>query len=172
MITAKIVNTVVLITADYRYHIFDCPPANGIKSADYLIRDVFDNEFVTNPTTIKDYGFWNCKNPNDMVNLLGLYIGLIKILKVQRDEFHDFCTKDKLGELIQKRFETHPVQLRGEYYPWFLKHIDIVKNGKTPKKLISKEYSFEDEKTPSIMATTQNTPITISTYKILDWFGM
>lgn len=112
-----------------RYH-EPCAPPTNLRPVDYLLINVYDNEFPTNEETIRDYGFANCKHANEWINLLGLYIGLIKILKVPTDVLHDHCMKDKIGDLIQETFKDLPINARGEYYPWFLQHQNIVKTGK------------------------------------------
>lgn len=111
-----------------RYH-ETCPPQKSLRSVDYLLINAYDDEFPTNEQTIKDYGFANCKSMDERINLLGLYIGLLKILRVGTDVLHDHCMKNELAGIIKKTFETRPANVRGLYYPWFLQHQHIVKNG-------------------------------------------
>lgn len=107
-----------------------CKPPGSRRSVDYLYLDVFADNLPTNEETIRDYGFANCKTKEEWIQLFGLYIGLLKALSVSEDVLHDYCMKDEIAVLIKQEFEELPMNSRGSYYPWFLQHQYIVKNGK------------------------------------------
>lgn len=105
-----------------------CVPQKNLRSVDYLLIDVWNNEFPTNKQTIEDYGFANCKNKDESINLLGLYVGLLKVNNVRTDVLHDYFKKNEIAELIKRTFEKLPISAGREYFDWFLQNQDIVKN--------------------------------------------
>lgn len=110
-----------------------CTPPGSLRSIDYLYINVYENVFPTNEKTLKDYGFSNCKRPEDWTNLLGLYICVLQVIAVPRDVLHDYCMKDEIADIIKKKYDEFPLNLRGAHYPWFLQHQHIVKNGNIVK---------------------------------------
>lgn len=130
-----------------------CPPPTDLRSVDHLYIDVYNDVLPTNEKTIKDYGFNNCKNAEEWCNLGGLYCGLLKFIRIPRDVLHDHCMKDEITDLIKKTYENMPVNSRGECYPWFLQHQNVVRNGnkmpETARKSKNKakpsaKYSIQD----------------------------
>lgn len=127
-------------------------PGN-LRSVDYLYKSVFDDEFPTNEKTIKDFGFANCKSQQERSNLLGLYIGLLRLFEIPTNVLHEHCVRDKIGDLIKQEYEKLPSNSRGEYYPWFLQNQHIVLNGKKGEEeavavetLQSAKFSIQDGK--------------------------
>lgn len=108
----------------------NCLSFGSLRSVDFLIMNVYDDQLPLNGSTIKDYGFANCKCPFEWTELFGLYIGLIKILQLPIDVLHDYCMKNAIGDIIIEKFLAVPEPARGEYFSWFLQHQDIVKNGR------------------------------------------
>lgn len=116
----------------------NCQTPGSLRSVDYLYINVYHNELPTNEQTIKDYGFLNCKREEDWQNLLGLYIGVLKVFEIPRDVLHEYCMKDEIAVVIKKKFDEHPINSRGGYYPWFLQNQYMVKNGRRSNETSAK----------------------------------
>src|ERR1043166_1076567 len=64
---------------DYPVHVLSCP----LRTADTLVRNAFDDLMPTKMAVLYEYGFTNCKNIQERTMLLGVYIGLIRLMKLQ-----------------------------------------------------------------------------------------
>lgn len=102
-------------------HRFKCS-SGPLTTADYLARAVYSDEIPDDPQTVEDYGFSRCKSWNEKSHLLGLYIGLIKVLEVRPVDLDQWRRDGKLVENIVAEFNKRPKQSRGAYFPWFMKH--------------------------------------------------
>src|SRR6266542_3119758 len=101
---------------DYKNHVLDCPP----RSADILVKNVFADTIPTNTAVLYEYGFINCFNPRDQSKLLGLYIGLIKIIGCSASQIHSWWENGELPLNIKKAYDD--AGANSEYYQWFLKN--------------------------------------------------
>jgi len=80
-----------------------------------------------------DYGFGNCTTMSEERNLLGLYIGLIKVLKCDLDDLHGACVNGRLDKFTVDTFEAAKSKygnalVVGKYYTWFLENQHVVRN--------------------------------------------
>lgn len=106
-----------------------CIAPGSLRSSDYLLIAVYEDLLPSHKETIKDYGFANCTSSSEWTSLFSLYVGLIKLLQLPIDVLHEYCMKDAIADIVKQTYETHPEESWGCYYPWFLQHQYIVKNG-------------------------------------------
>ncbi|KAG8919626.1 hypothetical protein FRC02_001521 [Tulasnella sp. 418] len=101
-------------------------------SVEELARAAYDDLLPGAVGVYFDYGFINTKTETEAINLGGLYQGLIKHLGCSLKELHQACMENRLAEFIQNEFTTkippRSWQSRGDYYQWFERNTDIVKN--------------------------------------------
>ncbi|KAJ8469312.1 hypothetical protein ONZ51_g9083 [Trametes cubensis] len=105
-------------------HTFRCRPGQSIKTAYHLLRAIAEDEIPTDQETRRDYGFTRAAALGWYAEcyLLGLYKGLLVILRVSPDDLHRWRLEGRLVEHIKSVYEPVPPEYRGEYYPWFLQH--------------------------------------------------
>ncbi|KAF8133966.1 hypothetical protein EV363DRAFT_1325125 [Boletus edulis] len=111
---------------DWVYHIFDCKPGRPINTADHLARAVFENLLPEHPQTCDDYGFSRAFTADEKSKLLGLYIGLIKVIKIPPKTIHGWRIRGVLVDEIKTTFYKIPERTRGGYFPWFLQNEHII----------------------------------------------
>ncbi|KAG6377268.1 hypothetical protein JVT61DRAFT_1332 [Boletus reticuloceps] len=111
---------------DWVYHIFHCKPSRPINTADYLARAVFENLLPEHPQTCDDYGFSRVFTAEEKSKLLGLYIGLIKVIKIPPKTIHGWRIRGALVDEIKATFYKIPERTRGGYFPWFLQNEHII----------------------------------------------
>lgn len=105
-------------------HAFQCNIGRPLNTADYLILDCIRDEMPQDPDVLEDFGF-NRLQPTGQRKLLGLYIGL-NYLKVTSEELHGWRLSGTMVDNIVEKFSEIPEKNRGGYYPWFLKHKDLI----------------------------------------------
>lgn len=109
-----------------------CNRFGGAQSLFGLVFDVYKNCLPKiGVPEYNDYGFANCKTITEEKNLLGLYIGLIEVIKCDLDDLHEACMNVRLDKFIVAVFEEKQKDVRfrtGEYYPWFLDNQHVVQN--------------------------------------------
>ncbi|GBB83754.1 hypothetical protein RclHR1_10420006 [Rhizophagus clarus] len=140
---------------DYSNHVLDCPS----KYADILVKNVFDNVIPTNWAVRYEYGFRNCLDPIDESMLLGLYIGLIKIIGCNSSRLHSWWKSGNLPFHIKNAYDKSGYT--SEYYKWFLKNEHVLQGlrkyegTKSDNDLVNKLYeiakpylSEHDQKVP------------------------
>src|SRR5215471_14876341 len=71
---------------DYKNHVLVCPP----RSADILVKNVFQDLIPTKVEVLYEYGFSNCMHPQDRSMLGGLYAGLIKHIGCSASQLHSW----------------------------------------------------------------------------------
>lgn len=100
------------------------------KTVYFLVLNVFDNEIPTNKKICDDYGFSNCKDNHEKCMLLGVYIGLIKMLTTDLEELDKYCKNNKLMDYIDIEYNIvkQMGQYIGKYYPWLKNNQHIVLN--------------------------------------------
>jgi hypothetical protein len=110
--------------AHWKRHIFDCKrdPSKPIITAYHLYMAVLKDEFPKDPDTSRDYGFDNAHTPENMSNLLGLYVGLIRYREVEPIDIHRWRKNGTLVQEIINAFEKESEYTKGDYYPWFLQN--------------------------------------------------
>eukprot|EP00798_Chlamydomonas_sp_ICE-L_P011065 gene11065-18672_t len=114
---------------DWKFHKLDCSsaPAGSVTSAHYLEKAVSDNLFPEHLATLEDYGFERCGLDMDArKNFLGLYIGLMKHLRVRAKTLHSWKIQGKLLANIKAKFETLPEGSRGGYIGWLLENEHVL----------------------------------------------
>jgi len=111
---------------DWVCHIFDCKPRRPINTADYLALAVYQNLIPEHPQTCADYGFNRAFMSDEKSNLLGLYIGLIKVMEIPPKTIHNWRVRGVLVDEIKAAFYKLPERTRGGYFPWFLQNEHIV----------------------------------------------
>jgi hypothetical protein len=105
---------------DYPKHVVDCPS----RSADILVRNVFDDKMPTNIAVLFEYGFGNCVYPGEDTNLLGLYIGLIKYIGCTASQLHSWWESGNLAEKVKKAYDD--AHNNSFYYQWFLENDHVL----------------------------------------------
>jgi hypothetical protein len=63
-----------------------------------------DNVFPEDLDTINDFGFSKCLVQDERTYLLGVYIGLIKILGIESKELHEWQQANELAQNIRKTY--------------------------------------------------------------------
>jgi hypothetical protein len=112
------------------------------KSVYLLTLSVFKNDVPTDKNVIDDYGFSNCKDNIEKSMLLGVYIGLIKILTSDLEELDKACKNNKLMDYIDCEYAQMGENIGG-YYPWLKKNKHIVVNKyKTNTNINNKKYCY------------------------------
>ena len=115
---------------DWKDHKVSC--IEQFKSAYELKKLVYKDDFqyLTDRVSI-DYGFINCNNMEEKVNLLGLYQGLIKFQECNINKVHEYYLQNKLPELIVQEFfyKSSPKNC-GNYFKWFINNMEIVRRKK------------------------------------------
>ena len=106
-------------------HRFKCA-GHAPTTADYLERAVLEDRIPDDPQTMEDYGFTRCEAQMQQSHLLGLYIGLINHLEVSSKELDTWRRDGSLVDNIIRMFNTIPECNRGKYFPWFLKHKEML----------------------------------------------
>ncbi|CAG8616088.1 3980_t:CDS:1 [Funneliformis mosseae] len=127
---------------DYVNHVLDCPP----RSADDLVKSAYADLVPTKPAVLHEYGFNNCKNPREKSMLLGLYIGLIKIIGCSASQIHSWWENGELSLGIKKAYNDAGVT--SGYYQWFLENENLLQGlhkyegEKSDKTLMDKYYTM------------------------------
>ncbi|CAG8785699.1 24519_t:CDS:2, partial [Dentiscutata erythropus] len=119
---------------DYANHVLSCPR----RSADILAKNVFQDRMPTNPAVLYEYGFDNCKSSQDRTMLLGMYIGLIKII-CSASQVHSWWENVELSLKIKKAYDDGGYT--SEYYNWFLRNEHILQG----------LHKYEEEKSSKII---------------------
>ncbi|KAG6372895.1 hypothetical protein JVT61DRAFT_7332 [Boletus reticuloceps] len=107
------------------FHKFDCQP-DRINTADRLAMAVYEDMLPGHPQTCEDYGFDRAITPEAQSKLIGLYIGLIKILGIPPRTVHKWRIHGVLVDKIKETYNKVPEAARAEYYPWFLENEHII----------------------------------------------
>ncbi|KAG1746939.1 hypothetical protein EDB19DRAFT_1688539 [Suillus lakei] len=109
-------------------HIFTCKPRRPITTADHLALAVRNNLFPQDPQTCEDYGFERAFTPENRSKLLGLYIGLMDLgrMEIPAKTINDWRVRGVLVEEIKAAYHKLPADNRGGYFPWFLQNQHIL----------------------------------------------
>ena len=132
--------------ADWPWHIFDCYAYRGktVPSAYHLARACYRDLLPTDEQTLKDYGFNKACTPFNQTMLMGLYQGLFKYFEINPKTVLTWKREGILIQEIKKVFEGIPSQNRGQYYPWFLKHQDLLDpSSLEPSKKVVEDFALE-----------------------------
>jgi hypothetical protein len=105
---------------DYPNHVLDCPS----RSADALVKSVFDDLIPTKFAVRYEYGFENCVFPKEESNLLGLYQGLIKYIGCSASQLHSWWESGNLPFHIKKAYDD--AGSNTAYYRWFLENEQVL----------------------------------------------
>ncbi|CAB5357531.1 unnamed protein product [Rhizophagus irregularis] len=140
---------------DYSNHVLVCPS----RSADILIKNVLDDLIPTKKAVRYEYGFCNCVRSGDESKLMGLYIGLIKIIGCSASQLHSWWKSDTLAQNIKKAYDD--AGYTSDYYKWFLKNENVLQGlrkyeGEKSDKSLTEKYlellipylSLDDVKVP------------------------
>jgi hypothetical protein len=131
--------------ADWPYHIFDCYAYRGktVPSAYHLARSCYRDLQPTDKQTLEDYGFNKAFTPFNQMMLLGLYQGLFKYFGINPKTVLTWKREGILIQEIKRVFEEIPPQSRGQYYPWFLEHQDLLDPSQEPSIKDMENYRLE-----------------------------
>ncbi|KZL81781.1 zf-mynd domain-containing protein, partial [Colletotrichum incanum] len=108
-------------------HLLKCN-MRQVTSAEYLYQDVLVDELPTDPQVQQDYWFDQCQNKNEESHLFGVFAGLVHYHPdyVTREELHQWRSdpggNPYLVAKVVEKFEELPIDSRGGYFPWFLRH--------------------------------------------------
>lgn len=103
-------------------HVFVC----GFRqhdSADVLMLDILHDRLPEDATVLEDYGFANFTHRLDRCYLLGLYIGLVKMIGVNSRSLSRWQREGTLVRNIKRHYNKRPPDARGGYYPWLLRNL-------------------------------------------------
>ena len=133
--------------ANWPHHIFDCYAYRGktVPSAYHLARSCYRDLFPTDKQTLEDYGLDRAVTPFNhwQMMLLGLYQGLFNYLDIRPKTVLTWQREDILIREIKRVFERIPPQKRGEYYPWFLEHQELLDPSQEPSTKVAEDFSLE-----------------------------
>ncbi|KAI0198229.1 hypothetical protein F4808DRAFT_436920 [Astrocystis sublimbata] len=94
--------------------------AGPITPFDYISISIDENRDPEDPDVLETFGFDQCEGVEEMRYLLGLYIGLYKIIETPKSDIDSWVANGTLRENIIKTYERHtPPGRQGAYYPWF-----------------------------------------------------
>ncbi|KAI0031655.1 hypothetical protein K488DRAFT_51680 [Vararia minispora EC-137] len=108
-------------------HVFSCKPGVPVETAYILAKAVYLDLFPSDVQTRIDYGFTKALDWRQESNLLGLYTGLIKLLRIPPRVIHDWRVRGVLIQEIVNAYEKIPASYRGDYYPWFLQNRHLLR---------------------------------------------
>ena len=130
---------------DWHHHIFDCYAYRGktVPSAYHLARSCYGDLHPTDKQTLEDYGFDRAVTPFNQTMLLGLYQGLFKYFNINPKTVLTWKREGILVQEIKKVFEEIPPQNRGQYYPWFLEHQDVLDPSLGPSTKVMEDFLLE-----------------------------
>lgn len=106
-------------------HIFTCTK-RPLTSADYLYRNIVQDTIPEEEDVREDFGFNHLTSFADQSKLLGLYQGLYLSDDISVEDVHKWQVEGSLVAEIKRYFYQIPETSRGGYFPWFLKHTDIL----------------------------------------------
>jgi MYND finger len=131
--------------AYWRIHIFDCYAYRRkiVPPAYHLARSCYRDLQPTDKQTLEDYGFNRAFTPHNQMMLLGLYQGLIKYHQISPGTVHIWKREGRLIQEIKRVFEEIPPQNRGQYYPWFLEHQDLLDPLQEPSTQAAEDFALE-----------------------------
>jgi len=131
--------------AHWPSHILVCYAYQGktVPGAYHLHRSCFADLQPTDEKTLEDYGFNRACTPIHQMMLLGLYQGLFKYLRIKPGEVHRWKRDGILIQEIKRVFEEIPLQNRGQYYPWFLEHQDLLDPSVEPSTKAAEDFVLE-----------------------------
>ena len=127
-------------------HIFDCYAYRGktVPTAYHLARSCYHDLLPIDEQTLEDYGFNRAFTPANQRMLLGLYQGLFKYFGINPKTVLTWKRDGILIQEIKKVFEEIPPQNRGQYYPWFLEHQDLLDPSlKEPSTKVMEDFHLE-----------------------------
>jgi hypothetical protein len=126
-------------------HIFDCYAYRGktVPSAYHLARSCYSDLIPTDKQTLEDYGFNRAYTPFNQMMLVGLYEGLFKCFEINPETVLTWKREGILIQEIKKVFERIPPQDRGQYYPWFLEHQDLLDPSLEPSTKVMEDFRTE-----------------------------
>ncbi|KAI9719038.1 MAG: hypothetical protein M1812_003668 [Candelaria pacifica] len=108
-------------------HIFDCSNGRPIDTADLLYRACRDGRPPQDEQTNKDFGFDKVWNLTELKNLMGLYYGILIVLRVSTRRVRKWQLNNRLAEHIKLEYETKsPENGRPGYFSWFLANEKVV----------------------------------------------
>ncbi|KAF6766146.1 hypothetical protein DFP72DRAFT_8286 [Ephemerocybe angulata] len=91
-----------------------------------LVKAMTDNVVPTHEQTLEDWGFNRCASEDDRCYLLGVYIGLWKILEIPMREVDGWRRKGTLFKEIKKIHDEQSVGERGQYMPWLMQNPQVI----------------------------------------------
>ena len=126
-------------------HIFECYAYRGktVPSAYHLARSCYSDLLPIDKQTLEDYGFNRAITPYNQRMLFGLYQGLFKYLEINPKKVLTWKREGILVQEIKKVFEEIPPQNRGQYYPWFLDHQDLLDPSLEPSTKVKDDFYLE-----------------------------
>jgi hypothetical protein len=128
--------------AHWPHHIFDCYAYRGktVPSAYHLARSCYRDLLPIDEQTLEDYGFNRAIMPSNQTMLLGLYQGLFNYFEIKPKTVLTWKREGILIPEIKKVFEGIPPQNRGQYYPWFLEHQDLLDPSLEPSTKVMEDF--------------------------------
>lgn len=109
---------------DWLKHKFVCK-FRSIDSADVLVLDCWTDELPEDPDVRRDFRFDGLVVSEAQCHLFGLYVGLVRYLKVSSRSLHRWQVRGRMVRNIKRHFYKLPKDSRGGFFPWFLQHQHI-----------------------------------------------
>jgi len=144
-------------TAWYK-HKFCFRIGRELDSADYLVLDCYYDELPEEPSVLDDFGFRHFDDADSRPHVLGLFVGLVKYLKVGDRKLHRWQVERTLKQNIIAAYSTLPEELRGEYFAWFLNH-DWIFNLAKPRSLSDLTDALKQLAVSVLDAEDRDTPV-------------
>ena len=106
---------------------------------------------------LKDFGFNNVLSAGDMSNLLGVYRGLYLSDKFSSEDVHEWRIGGILADKIKEFYSKIPERFRGQYFPWLLENLYVLKRPVTKDEAQQKSIAtFHDKARPYLDIEDRN----------------
>lgn len=125
-------------------HLFTCSK-RPLTSVDYLWNSMADDSMPQDEDVLQGFGSNHVLLSGDGPYLLGVYRGLYLSDKVSAEDIHEWRIGGVLVDKIKEFYYRIPENCRGQYFPWFLKHLYVLERPMT-----------KDEAEQNLIATIYN----------------
>ena len=118
-------------------HLFRCSK-RPLTSADYLWNSMADDSMPQDEDVLEDFGFNNVLLGGEGPYLMGVYKGLYLSGNVSAEDIHEWRIGGILVDKIKEFYYRIPENCRGQYFPWFLKHLYVLERPMTKDEAVQK----------------------------------
>ena len=97
-----------------------------------------DDSMPQDEDVLEDFGFNNVLLGGEGYYLLGVYKGLYLSDNVSAEDIHEWRIGGILVDKIKEFYYRIPENYRGQYFPWFLKHLYVLERPVTKDEAVQK----------------------------------